>query len=193
MRGPALLLLGVLVLAGTPAPGALQVSAEPERVSPVSLGEARVWNAYVTVTVLRDGRPEEGAAVELKGPAGILASGRADAEGKTVLPVLSREPLSIEVWVDGAPSGRRVALVAGSGASAPSPAAAPQPQGFPGGAAGGAVVAAGAAATVALLLRRIAKRGGGGAGGDPSRIAKRGGGGAGGAGGDPKKRFKRRD
>lgn len=147
----------LLVLAATPILAELQVIVNPERIVPVTLGDARVWNAYVTVTVLRDGRPGEGASVELRGPAGVLASGRADAEGKAVLPIISREPVSIEVWVDGAPAGRRVELVAGPGNS---PAAAPQPQGFPGGAAGGAAVAAGVLA--ALLLRRIAKRGGGG-------------------------------
>lgn len=157
MRGARFLAAGMVALLGTPALEALQVSVEPERVSPVALGEARVWNAYVTVTVLRDGRPGEGASVELRGPAGALASGRADAEGRSVLPVLSRESISIEVWVDGAPTGRRVELVAGPGGAASSPTAAPQPQGFPGWAAGGATALA-ALALVTIFLKKRFKR-----------------------------------
>lgn len=117
---PSLLLL----LAAVPALAALQVSVSPESVAPVTLGDARVWNAYVTVTVVRDGAPGGGASVELRGPAGTLASGRADAAGKALLPVLSREPLALEIWVDGADSGRRVEL-AGAGGPAPPPAASP--------------------------------------------------------------------
>lgn len=154
MRGPVVLALALLLSFAIPALGALQVTVEPERVSPVTLGEARVWNAYITVTVLRDGGPGEGASVELRGPAGTLASGRADPSGKAVLPVLSREPLSIEVWVDGAFSGRRVELAAGPGSA--SPAAVPQPQGLP---IGYAAVATGALAMTALLLKKRFKRG----------------------------------
>lgn len=154
------LALAALALLGSPALGALQVSVAPEQVAPVTLGDARVWNAYVTVTVVRDGAPGEGASVELRGPAGALASGRADAAGKTVLPVLSREPLALEIWVDGADSGRRVEL-AGAGSPAPPPAASP-----PGTAAkfGGvpgwmAMAAAGVGALVAVFaLSRVRRK-----------------------------------
>lgn len=126
MMRSALGVLGVLALLGSPALGALQVSVEPERVPPVALGDARVWNAYVTVTVARDGRPGDGASVELRSPAGTLALGRTDGAGRVVLPVLSREPVSVEVWVDGADSGRRVEMAAaGPGGPTPSPAASP--------------------------------------------------------------------
>lgn len=155
MKAPVLLALAALAIA-LPAPvlAALQVSVEPERIAPVALGDARIWNAYVTVTVVRDGRSLEGASVELRGPSGTLASGRTDGAGRVVLPVLSREPASFEAWVDGAPSGRQVQL-AGAAGSDPSipPATAPQPPGPPGWAFGAAAIGIGALFLVFMVFR----------------------------------------
>ncbi|MEM3087082.1 MAG: hypothetical protein QXT68_08105 [Halobacteria archaeon] len=142
---------GMLALLCCPALAELQVSASPEQIPPAALGDSRVWNAYVTVTVLRDGRPGEGATVELRGASGAVASGRADASGRAVLPLLSREPDSFEVWVDGADSGRRVVL---EGRAGPSTTAPPLAVPAPGGGGPGwvaAVALAGVAALIAIF------------------------------------------
>ena len=153
----------VFLLQGA-ALGALQVAVEPERIPPVALGDSRVWSGYVTVTVTRDGGPGGGASVELRSPAATLASGRTDAAGRALLSLLSREPVSLQVWVDGADSGRRVELAAagpgGSGvssATAPS-AGTPGPAGIPGWALGVAAVGIGVLFSVFAFKKRFKRR-----------------------------------
>lgn len=143
-----------LLLAG-PAAGAVEVSVEPDRIEPVSLGGEPVWNGYVAVTVLRDGRAAAGVPVELRGPSGAVAQGDTNGEGVAVLPVVSREPGRLDLFVEGGATGRGVELAGPPGPapppSPPSPAASPAGDAL---ALAGALAAGIATGGIAVALSR---------------------------------------